>query len=377
MLTMVHGNAARVENGIFHVDRKFLTGMRYYAKVLGCPLTTVHPEILPNENIMDLVQVPCSELDFNVTTVDFYDLTGKEKPKIEKLVRQSKLVYGSSRHFADISAKNRIPYIMILEHDLSTKISVASNGIDNRFRGGWRAIKGIFEHYFRDISAMRNAHSLHCNGYPAFEATKRFNENRLLYLDSRMTSNEVIQESVLEVRLAELRKRPIRLLYSGRYEKIKGASDAVRVAVECQKLGLDIEFHSYGQGSLRDDMQRLVNTAPSPDRIHIHDAIPYPELVERSREFDLFISCHIQNDPSCTYIETFGSGLPIIGYANAMFQRLSKKSKVGFATRLGDPVRVAEKVAYLMGDIDLLSVMSRRARAFCLEHVLRKSFPCA
>ena len=221
---------------------------------------------------------------------------------------------------------------------------------------------------------MRGAHSLHCNGYPIYDATRRYNGNSLLYLDSRMSLDMIIPRQDLGARLAARAGRPLRLLYSGRYERMKGATDAVEVALECLRRGVDIEMHFYGQGSLREDMDRIAAQAPRPGRIHIHDAIPYPELVRISRTFDLFVCCHIQNDPSCTYLESFGGGLPIVGYGNRMWRRLSERSGAGLASPLGRPALVADDVQRLAGDSQLLSKLSERAVAFALEHHYENEF---
>ena len=69
MLTLIHQNPALINDGVFHVDRKFLDGMRYYAESLNIPLTTIHPVLKENEEIMDRVSIPLPDLNFNVVTV--------------------------------------------------------------------------------------------------------------------------------------------------------------------------------------------------------------------------------------------------------------------------------------------------------------------
>jgi hypothetical protein len=48
---------------------------------------------------------------------------------------------------------------------------------------------------------MRPAASIHCNGYPIFDAAQRHNSRALLNLDSRMSSEMVIPPNRLEQRL--------------------------------------------------------------------------------------------------------------------------------------------------------------------------------
>jgi glycosyltransferase involved in cell wall biosynthesis len=215
---------------------------------------------------------------------------------------------------------------------------------------------------------------VHCDGYPIFEESKRINPDCLLYLDSRMSSDLIISQDDLERRLAERKGRPFRLLFSGRFEPIKGAADVVRVGLACLKQGLDIEMDCYGQGSLRPEIDRLVANASASGKIHIHNPVTYPQLVELSRGFDAFVCCHTQNDPSATYLEAFGSGLPIVGYGNRMWKALSEESRVGFWSPLYQPDRVADDIRKLAADGPMLATMSRRARQFALDHEFEKEF---
>jgi hypothetical protein len=85
-----------------------------------------------------------------------------------------------------------------------------------------------------------------------------------------MLTNMLIGKAEMESRSVNRYDRPLRLLYSGRYEPLKGAVDAVKVGMECLGRGLNIEMHCYGQGSQKAQMQNLATDS----RMHIHDAIP-------------------------------------------------------------------------------------------------------
>ena len=83
MLAMIDGNRARVENGMFRVDRKFHSGMAFYVKNISVPVVSIHPVAEPHEITMDLIEVPCDELDYEVITAKVDDsrrlLKGEEK----------------------------------------------------------------------------------------------------------------------------------------------------------------------------------------------------------------------------------------------------------------------------------------------------------
>jgi colanic acid/amylovoran biosynthesis glycosyltransferase len=375
-LTMTHFNPARIENGVLKVDRKFHVGMQSYADQIRTPLTTVHPEMTPDQAVMDLIEVPVSELSYRVMTVKTDGASRPlphEIPRLREQIAGSRLIYGGGLDSPRIARELRVPYILMLEYDLQTQIVVSAGQSKSAPRRTIRAARCFWRYVTESIPEMRGAHSLHCNGYPMYDATRRYNVNTLLYFDSRMSEDMIIPAEDLASRLANRPGRPLRLLFSGRYERMKGASDAVRVGVECLRRGLDIEMHCYGQGSLRSEMEDIAAQAKR-GRVFIHDAVPYTELVRISRSFDLFVCCHIQSDPSCTYLESFGAGLPIVGYANRMWRRLSEDSRAGLMSPMGRPDKVADDVERLYSNFEVISAMSAKALEFAKHHCFELEF---
>lgn len=374
---MVHTNLATLEHGLLRIDRKFHLGMQAYVEKIRAPLLTIHPETSPGTAIMDAIEVPCSELPYRVMTVKV-DRAGRPLPseilRLREQISRSRLVYVGGLGSPEIARVLGVPYILVLEYDLQTQITVTTTQVANLPRRAVRAARCAWAYATTSVPEMRRAHSLHCNGYPIYDAARSYNPNSLLYLDSRMSTDMIIPREQLAARLATRVGRPLRLLFSGRYERMKGVADAVRVAVECLRRGVDIEMHFYGQGSLRNELERIAAGAPHPERIRIHDAIPYPELVKIARTFDLFVCCHIQSDPSCTYLESFGAGLPIVGYGNRMWRRLCETSGAGLVSCVGRPEEVADDVARLASDFNTLSMMSEKALEFAMAHSYEREF---
>ena len=376
MLTMVHNNRVHLENGIFKVDRKFHVGMQSYVRGVRAPILSIHPTSPSGTAIMDPVEIPCAELGYSVMGLRTDKLMRPlpvDRMQLRDAIRNSRLVYGGGLGSAELARKLGVPYILAREYDLLTEISVATSQVVSAVRRAARTLRCVLN-YARDIQLLRHAAQLHCNGYPIFDETKRFNDKRLLYLDSRMSMDAVISEAALLARLSGRASRPLRLLYSGRYEPIKGAADAIRVALTCLRRGMDIEMHCYGQGSLVDTMRAMVSEAGQTGRVVVHDTVPYPELIEIARTFDIFVCCHIQSDPSCTYLESLGCGLPLVGYGNRMWRRLSEESGAGLATPLHLPDAVAESVKQLSINADVIQSMSMRARKFAMEHTFEQEF---
>lgn len=377
MLTMVHTNGMRIEGGIVRVDRKFHQGMLAYREAIHAPIVSVHPEAPPNAPIMDAIEVPEAELGYSVLTLAV-DAKGSPTPidreRLRAQLAQSRLMCGGGLGSAALARAVGTPYILFVEYDLRTQIVVTASQVSSKLRRGIRAVRTTLKYAQHDVPDVRGAHEVHCNGYPIHNEIAWFAGKRLLYLDSRMGADMIIDQGALQARLQSMAGRRLRVLFSGRYERLKGADDVIKVAAECARLKLNLDVHTYGQGSLRPEMERLLQAHNLGGRVTIHDAVTFPELVKIARSFDLFICCHIQSDPSCTYLESMGAGLPIVGYANRMWSAMSRVSGAGLASPLGDPASVAANIERLMSDRDLLGAMSHRARDFAIQHSYEAEF---
>lgn len=366
-----------VENGILRVDRKFHVGTCLYSERLQTEIVVIAPTLGPEDQQMDFVSVPVEDLPYRVETVRCdgnYQLESGESARIEKLVERATLVYGmgfETQHYARRFGK---PYIPVVEYNLRTQIEVARLPVTGMLRRAIRTAKTLFR-FVGEIRDLRGAQSIHCNGYPIYEQTRRFHPNRLLYLDSRMSEEMVIESSRLEARLATLAAgRKPRILYSGRYEAMKGALDVVEVGLELFHRQVSFELDLFGKGAQLSEMRSRIERAGAQETIRVHDAIAYPDLVERSHDSDLFICCHVQDDPSCTYLEVSGSGLPIAGYDNRMWRSFASAAGNGVVTPIGKPQLLAASIASLLADLPRLENYARKGRAFALDHCFEKEF---
>jgi colanic acid/amylovoran biosynthesis glycosyltransferase len=375
MLTMFHANPAVLDDGMFVVDRKSLQGMQRYAEDLDVPITAVHARLLPEERMMDPVRVPVATLPYRVEVVDtdaVWRLAPHELPRVRRWIAASTLIYHGSFNVGPLCAALDVPEALVAEFDVRSTVKSATLEARNPVVKLVRGVRALRDHLAL-LPSFRRAWSVHCNGYPVFDELASVNpQRRLLFLDSRMTEDLVIDETRLERRLAARPSQRLRLLYSGRYEAMKGAVDVVRLGLACIDRGMDIELHLYGQGRQAEAMRQLASAAGS--RIRVHDAVSYPELVALSRDFDVFVCCHVQNDPSCTYLESFGSGLPIVGYANRMWRGLRRASSVGMQGPLGRIEPLVDALQRYLDEPELLARDARAARRFALEHSFEKEF---
>lgn len=369
-------SAASFENGVCEIDRKFHTGACLYSRHLPGNLVVLAPLLKESDRKMDFISLNESDLPYRVELIRCdgnYRLDEAEVAKVRKLVKEASLVYGIGFDTEKFAHHENVPVVPILEYTLRTQVQVAQSGARGELRRFIRALK-TFSRTFKEIIRLRWAREIHCNGYPIFEQTKRIYPNCLMYLDSRMYQDMVITEEALEQRLESISTRPARLVYSGRFDPIKGALDVVDVGLELIALGFDFTLDLYGEGEQLHAMKAKIRSHNAQAQIRIHKPVPYPALVEISKQCDVFVCCHVQEDPSCSYLEALGSGLVVAGYANRMWSSMSRAAETGIVAPMKDSKFLAKEIVNLLDNPDQMKGHSIKSRRFALEHCFEREF---
>jgi len=271
----------------------------------------------------------------------------------------------------------RLKVVLVIEYTMETRLQIIRL---DRGLSPLRKIKNTIwtlQQERRRRRAMRDADSVQINGYPAFDAYCKFNSNNLLYLDNRMweelfaTADEMADRAV---RLS--RGAPIRLINSGRLEPIKGAQDLIPFSKALRARGTPFTLDIYGTGSLEAEITEAISAAQLGEIVKLHAPVDFEtELVPISRRnADMFLSLNRQSDPSCTYLEAMGCGLPVVGYANRMMSKLAKESQAGWTVSLGDSDALAQKVSTLTKNARALHDAAANALSFARTHAFEIEF---
>jgi colanic acid/amylovoran biosynthesis glycosyltransferase len=265
--------------------------------------------------------------------------------------------------------------VLSLEYTLETRLRIAAmDPARNLPRRAWSMLWNLrMERHRR--AALRAADGVQFNGWPAWDAYRHLTRNPLLYLDNRMApgmmaSPDEMADRALRLRLGET----LRLIHSGRLEPMKGAQDLLPVMAALEGLGVPATLDIYGTGSLegtiRDGLGRFA------DRVRLHGPVDFrSELVPLSRTgADVFLSCHRQSDPSCTYLEAMGCGLAVAGYANRMLSRLVEQAGTGALAPMGSPKALAGALARWHHDREGLIAAQAAALDFARAHDFETEF---
>jgi hypothetical protein len=354
--------AARGETGIY-LDDKACSGLDRYARYWPGPVRCVFREGDRAAIVFGRERDP-STLPFSVELV-----VGDAIP--QSLLADASVVLAAGDNYLDFELADRctalgVPLVYMIENVLSTRLQIVALEDKSRFRRAksmvWTALAER-----RRRRAFRRAAGLQANGTPAGDVYGALTPHLLTYFDTRMTADMMATAKEQEERRRRLLSgAPLRLAFSGRFERLKGVQDLMPIAAQLRDRGVDFRFDLFGSGSLDAPVKAALTAAGLEDRVTVHGSVDFDrELVPWLRHnADLFILCHRQSDPSCTYLETLGCGVPIVGYANRAFAGILKDNDIGWAVPLGDWRAVAATIARLDGARGEIADKAESAAAF-------------
>jgi glycosyltransferase involved in cell wall biosynthesis len=355
------------------LTRKFIDGMTEYARLWPGPVDVLAEPGDGLSHNLDHVDLPLDQLPFGVKSVRFAD------PRAMGAAMEASAAVLASldnrqMHVAAICAQNRIPCVFVSEYSLKTRRQMVYAQTRNPLLRLRRSIwQGRLERKLR--LAVASASGIQCNGTPTYEAYRDLNPKPLLFFDTRVCQSMLVTPETLEARTATLAQgAPLRLAFSGRLTAIKGADHLPVVAAELRRRGIAFTMDLFGGGDQENQLRRMIENQGLSRQVRLRGVVDFAtELMpEMARNIDLFVCCHRQGDPSCTYLETMSCGTPIVGYDNEAFRGIVTRSAVGWISPMDDPAALAQTIANLDADRPSLAHAAVAARKFAAGHVFEE-----
>jgi colanic acid/amylovoran biosynthesis glycosyltransferase len=366
--------AKKISDDQIIITQKFLDGILEYQKYWPGSIVVFLEEEPDISDQLDNISVNTKEISFQIFIENLETLQENER------FREASIVLGSvcdrQNHISRICKSNQIFCVYITENSLKTRIqvinSIAKNIIVRIRKYIWEISQELNQRY-----SIALADGIQCNGTPTYEAYQTINPHPFLYFDSRITEQMLINETELAQRISKCAGHsPLNLLFSGRLVQIKGADHLILVAQQLKKLGVEFKFFICGDGSLKGLMQQQIQDSQLSDSVKMLGALDFKsQLIPFVKEnIDLFVCCHRQGDPSCTYLETMSCGVPIVGYANEAFAGVVKYAQAGWLVPMNRPDSLAQKILELDKNREKIVSESYKSLAFSRLHTFEKTF---
>jgi len=364
----------RGSDGRVVITQKFIDGICEYQKYWRGRILVFMEERQTPTNNLDRISHEIGNLPFELKLVDFLSIQEDADFQSASLVLAS--AGYKTNHISEACRVYGVPCVYVTEYSLKTRMQVIDATTKNPLlrlrRYLWEASQEL-----KQRRAISIASGVQCNGTPTHKAYQGSNSSPLLYFDSRVTKDMLATEATLAQRTTHCSNgAPLRLLFSGRLIEMKGADHLILTAQRLKEIGVRFSMSICGDGHLRASMEKRIQQLGLTDSVQMLGVLEFKsELLPFVREkIDLFVCCHRQGDPSCTYLETMSCGVPIVGYANEAFAGLVNQAKVGWSVTMNRPDRLAAKIAELDKDRQAITDASFQSLAFATTHTFERTF---
>jgi colanic acid/amylovoran biosynthesis glycosyltransferase len=209
---------------------------------------------------------------------------------------------------------------------------------------------------------VRRARGVQCNGYPAYDRFRRLSPSAVLFFDTRLTIDHV-HRAREKGRAAP--RPPFRLCFSGRLIDAKGPQHAVAAVERLHAEGFECTLDVIGVGPLEQELRRTA----SP-HIRFREGMDFASgwTAYVRDEVDLMVLPHTQGDPSGTYLEAAGCGVPVVGFDNVALDSLVRRHDIGVTVPLADDVALARAVSDVLTDRARWAELRSNGLSFMSQH---------
>lgn len=366
--------AIKLPNGEVLLTRKLVSAAQKFLELWQGSITIIMEETQRESREIDPKIFKYDELPFKLEILDFSQI------KSTHFKNKTDLVLGvlgyHQNYISKVCKEANVPCVYISEYTLKTRQQIVAVEETKLLKRLWRS-RWENKQEKKQLEAIALADGMQCNGTPTHKDYQGLCPNTLLFFDTRITEEMLATSEEIETRTAYLSEnKPLRLVFSGRLNKMKGANHLLDVAQELKKLQIPFELYISGRGDLEANMHQRIVDEELTDYVKMMgvpdfntDFFPFVKA-----NIDLFICCHRQGDPSCTYIETMSCGVPIIGYANEAFEGIVELSESGWLIEMNQPKLIAQKVAELNNQREEIKAMSDKAIEFARKHTFEKTY---
>jgi glycosyltransferase involved in cell wall biosynthesis len=358
----------------FIFDRKFYDGMLLYTQKwsgkISC-IMSLSSDKLPEFGVVTLEN---DQLPFTCIALKNKQIITAEHLHGADIVLASGDA-DNQLHLSQLCQQQQIKCVYIIEYIPETRYQIAALSTKNPIIK-LRRLFYIWQQERKRVAAFKHCDGLQSNGTPAY-GEYHYVPNKLLYFDTRVFKDQIIQDAALQQRLTYLSEnKPLRLAFSGRLIQMKGADHLVELALKLKQSKIPFQFTIYGAGDVEQEMHAFITKHQLSEQVVMAGVVDfYKTLIpELQQSVDVFVCLHRQSDPSCTYLETLSCGVPIVGYKNRAFSGLLELADIGWGGELNNLDEICTIIAHLHENRTEIIEKSKNSAAFAQQHDFDATF---
>jgi glycosyltransferase involved in cell wall biosynthesis len=195
-------------------------------------------------------------------------------------------------------------------------------------------------------------------------------KNAKEFHDTSFSVADIVAKEELERRLATLNEpRPIRLVYCGRLTGRKGVDRSLHILARAIALGASAELDIIGDGTERQKLMSIANSAGIGQRVRFLGALSYDAaLLKRLATYDALLFTPTAEDTPRMIFDGYAAGLPLVAFDIGYVQERHEQEHATFLLPRDQIEDSATALAGLLRNPGQLAELSRSARAAAEYH---------
>lgn len=220
--------------------------------------------------------------------------------------------------------------------------------------------------------AVQNADLALLHGATVYDHFRTRARNPHLAENIHLQAEDRISADALSEKIETLKSGPLRILYCGRAETMKGAFEWVRTLAHLKTANIAFRAEWVGEGSQLEEMKKKArDIGLSEEELSFPGFIDDRRAVlDHYRKAHVFVFCHMTEESPRNLIESLHAATPIVGFRDPYAARLVEEKGAGDLVDRGDVEGLAKVVGTLAKDRERLKALVRTA-AKSASHLTR------
>lgn len=347
------------------LPRKYLEELQAFAELWEGAVTVLLPRAARRDDNLDYVETARVERGFMVRALPTDETTLRAEIRAAALAYVALVPWYVQVH--PLFQALDVPVVYSTDYTLEIRRDIVYAQTRNPLLR-WRRLLYVTRLEKRYRRMMREAAGIQLQEIPAYNAYASLNPAALGYFNTHLRRDMLATAEQLNARAERLRAgAPLRLVYSGRWNVIKGVDDLPRVARALRERNVPFEMDIFGGGAAEKNLRRALADARLKN-VRLRGELPFKELMRVvANESDLFVCCHKQGDPARTFNEMLGVGIPLIGYNYCGLRGALARVNAGWLTPRNDVRALVARIAELERDREAIIAASYAAAEFARD----------
>lgn len=225
----------------------------------------------------------------------------------------------------------------------------------------WGAVKAAITAR-NERQALRGADLALLHGRTVFDKLSPFSRDPHIVEDIDLEEEDRISPHALTAKAAGVDRGPLRLIYVGRADEMKGPLHWIAALGALDQMDIPFVADWVGDGVLLEDMKHEALRLGISDNIQFHGFVSdRAKVLGLMRQAHLMMFCHMTDESPRNLVEALHAATPLIGFADPYASSLVEERGAGKLVPRGDSTALAETIAVLNADRAMLGDLIDRA----------------